>query len=163
MSGTAMRDAAMRDPAMDHAGTLDAPGHAMQRRDTYRVPGPGEPVLACRCNPRHDLNLVARLRVLDLSVGGASLALEDPALARAAGDMLGNCRIELPGVGMLACSMQIRHLHHFSGIDAGRAHARLGCVFIDLPGPSATLLQRYLNSLQRARRAAELMQARTRA
>jgi c-di-GMP-binding flagellar brake protein YcgR len=158
MSGTAMRD-----QAMENAGMPDAEGHAVQRREAYRVPGPGEPVLACRCNPRHDLDLVARLRVLDLSVGGASLALEDPALALAAGDMLGNCRIELPGAGTLACSMQIRHSHHFSGIDAGRAHARLGCVFIDLPGPSATLLQRYLNTLQRARRAAELMQARTRA
>ena len=125
----------------------------LQRREAYRVPAPADPVLECRCNPRHDLDRVARLRVQDLSAGGASLALDDPTLVLAPGDLLGNCRIELPGVGTLFCSLQIRNLDHFTARDAERGHWRLGCVFIDLPGPSVTQLQRYLNNLQRERRA----------
>lgn len=125
----------------------------LQRREAFRVSAPAEPVLECRCNPRHDLGRVARLRVLDLSAGGASLALDDPTLELAPGDLLGNCRIELPGVGTLFCSLQIRHLDKLSAVDAELGRQRLGCVFIDLPGPSVTQLQRYLNNLQRQRRA----------
>ena len=62
------------------------------------------------------------------------------------------CRIELPEVGTLVATLQVRGVFNVTLRSGGRA-TRVGCQFIRLPGPMVTLVQRYIIKVERERQA----------
>jgi c-di-GMP-binding flagellar brake protein YcgR len=114
----------------------------LQRRNFYRVPPGRNAQLMCEIPlPQGG---VARFAVGDISVGGLAM-IAGPAHAELqAGTVFHNCKIELPGHGSFLTSLEIRN----NCSDAGR----YGCQFLNLAGPVVSLIQRYINQLERTRR-----------
>ncbi len=87
----------------------------------------------------------------DLSVGGLAM-LAGPAKAEFSAGMVSghDCEIELPGhAGSISVSLEVRNDQ--GGGPAGISQ-RYGCQFLDLGGPVVSLIQRYINQLERDRR-----------
>ena len=87
-----------------------------------------------------------QLRVDDVSIGGLGFALPtaDPAIAP--GKTFHDCSLELPGIGMMRCTLGIIYAKE---AQAG-LEQRIGCHFVDLPGLSREQLRSYVARLERA-------------
>lgn len=83
-------------------------------------------------------------RLYDLSVGGVGIRFPaDVSLTE--GEVLPNCRIELPGEGRLDCSLEIRHVHH----DPAHNEIHVGARFINLQGLQQRAIQRCVQAFER--------------
>ena len=68
------------------------------------------------------------------------------------GRMLENCRIMLPGEGLLVTTLQVRNL--FDVVTrGGLRYVRVGCEFVNLPAARLTAVQRYIIHVERERKA----------
>jgi c-di-GMP-binding flagellar brake protein YcgR len=119
-----------------------------QRRNYYRVPLPQMRGLTCQI-PRPDKpGQMLEVRILDLSVGGVAMIL--PSDLRLEGGMvLQDCKIEIPDFGAVTTALEIRHLRQD---DDNPDTQRAGCQFVGIPGPMMSVLQRYINQVDRERR-----------
>lgn len=121
----------------------------LQRRNFFRVYLPiTKPLRAHVADPAAPGTSV-EIAVVDMACGGVGVVLDPEKLRVEPGMKLEKFSVELPDVGMIACSLQVRHISDASkGI---QKRFRLGCQMTDLPGPMATLVQRYVNKLERER------------
>lgn len=90
--------------------------------------------------------------VIDISVGGISLQLADLPLVR--GQILPNCVIDLPETGVVTATLEVLNLYETT-LKSGMPSQRAGCRFVDLPGSSQNLIQRYIVRTERERKARE--------
>ena len=120
----------------------------LQRRNFFRVRAPRAVPLICAV-PLPD-GAVARLAIDDLSVGGIAILAGDNFAQFAPGTTFHNCDIDLPEHGVITTTLELR-----TQIPAASnaKQLRFGCRFVDLPGAVETRIQRYINDLERARRA----------
>lgn len=121
----------------------------LQRRDYFRLGVPVRQHVSCRI-PQHDDSAFVEADVADISLGGISLFGPLPSLLLLPGMRLSACRIELPEVGviqvdLLVCSTRALIASH------GPRSMRIGCRFIQLSGGAQTLVQRYINRIERSR------------
>ena len=124
----------------------------LQRRNFYRVPASKVAPLLCEI-PLPGSKMPARFVIGDISVGGLGM-IAGPTLAEfQSGTVFSDCKIELPGHGSLTVSLEIRNNQGLSDNGEGVERYRYGCQFIDLAGPMVSLIQRYINQLERNRRA----------
>jgi c-di-GMP-binding flagellar brake protein YcgR len=124
----------------------------LQRREFYRVATPMTRPLVVTVPPTEPSAAPLRLRVADLSCGGVGVVGESPLLGLEPGAVLRHCRLELPGVGVIDASLEVRHIAQPRG-GAAATQTRWGMRFVNLAPGSLTLLQRYINKLERERRA----------
>ncbi len=128
----------------------------LQRREFYRLVTPVAQPVRCRIRiPGPDgSSALVEAHVADIS-GGGILLVGLPLHLPLETDMeLSGCGIELPEIGSIAISLRLRSLAESvsrSGIRARRA----GCEFVNLPGPMARLIQRYIMKIERERKARE--------
>lgn len=132
---------------------LPAKALRIQRREEFRVETPVAEPLHCRVretagNSHADERIY---RVYDLSTNGLALALAVGEREPEPGTLLEQCRLDLPGAGVLHAGLKVVDVRE-QKIRAGTRKV-IGCRFVGLPGPEATVLQRYLINLQRDRRA----------
>lgn len=120
-----------------------------QRRNYYRVPLPTMRNITCQI-PRPDApGQLLEVRILDLSVGGIAMMLLPSDLRLEHGMLLQNCKIEIPEFGTVTAALEIRHLRP----EENQADTqRVGCQFVGIPAPMMSLLQRYINQVDRERR-----------
>lgn len=137
-----------------HGLAVAAPRQALrlQRREGFRVKMPVVDAVFCRipgtASAKPEAGRVVRID--DISCSGVALAFRPGESAPPPGTLLTHCRIDLPATGVLHTSLEVvdvRPLEFANG--CGEV---AGCRFVDLPGPQATLLQRYIVALQRERR-----------
>ena len=120
----------------------------LQRRNFFRVRAPKAVPLICEV-PLPDGEVV-RLPIDDLSVGGIAMLAGENFAQFAPGTTFHNCNIDLPEHGAITASLELRT----QGPAARNAkQLRFGCRFVDLHGTVETRIQRYINDLERARRA----------
>jgi len=94
-------------------------------------------------------------QVFDISGGGLGLVAPPEGVPFAATMQLPNCRIELPEVGFVSCTLAVRGIFNVT-LKSG-AHARhAGCGFVNIPGPMLTLVHRYIIKVERERKAREM-------
>lgn len=117
----------------------------MQRRETIRMAIPKETPASClvKVGPETEL----RLSVENLSIGGVALSLEAPNNSIAHGKTLSDCRLELPGIGVIRCTLNVIYSKE---AHAGGSEQRIGCHFVDLPGLSREQVRSYVARLERA-------------
>lgn len=121
----------------------------LQRRNYYRVPLPTMRNLLCQI-PRPDApGQMLEVRILDLSVGGIAMMLLPADLRLEHGMLLQNCKIEIPEFGTVTAALEIRHLRPE---EDNLETQRVGCQFVGIPAPMMSLLQRYINQVDRERR-----------
>ncbi|WP_424195618.1 flagellar brake protein [Ampullimonas aquatilis] len=126
----------------------------LQRRDFYRVPTSKAKPVVCRASMPAEKQAIIDLRIVDISCGGIGVMLTHPGIQLSVGDMLHRGRIVLPEFGEIISALEVRYIESGDGIaTSGSNSPHIGCRFVDLPGPMLSLLQRYINKVDRDRRA----------
>jgi c-di-GMP-binding flagellar brake protein YcgR len=123
----------------------------LQRRNHFRVKAPRTEPLACTI-PMPD-GTIASFVIGDLSVSGIAVLAGPDLEAFQPGAIFNNCRIELPEEGVITTSIEVRNLVPTRPPGVGGGQVRFGCRFLKLAGTVESLLQRYINHLERRRRA----------
>lgn len=126
----------------------------LQRREFFRLTMPITRPLKCKMPVALDGGeQTIELNVVDISGGGLAIALPD-GFDFQAGQEFAGCRIELPEVGTITATIVVRNQFDITLRSGGRVR-RAGCEFVKLPGPMATLVQRYIIKVERERKARE--------
>ncbi|MDP2401564.1 MAG: flagellar brake protein, partial [Actinomycetota bacterium] len=127
----------------------------LQRRDTFRIATPSINPLLCTLPSSEPSKQSARkLAVMDISVGGVRLACNEEDTDLVYGQRFEKCAIELPDVGTLHATIEVRNEVDVSKVP-GKVLRRVGCQFKNLDQHDQVMLQRYITELQRAQRAKE--------
>jgi flagellar brake protein len=127
----------------------------LQRREYYRLTTPI--VRPLKCVVQIDgPNGPQKIEVNVIDISGGGLAIMAPPAGRVfePGMEFHNCRIELPEVGSIVSTLQVRNLFDVT-LRNGAQLTRAGCQFVNLPGPMLTLVQRYIIKVERERKARE--------
>lgn len=128
----------------------------LQRREHYRIQTPmGKPVQATIPIAGTTGQSTVRIPLFDISCGGVALIEDKAVLDETVGREYPDCRIDLPGIGIIEATLQVRESQEFT-LRNGLTRRRIGCQFVN---PSPTILSainRYIMKLERelnARRA----------
>ena len=124
----------------------------LQRREYYRIRIPLGRPLRCQVAPDPErTEHTVTLRVADLSCGGAALVDVPPSLAPVAGMVYRQCRIALPDLGTVTADLFVVHVHP----DTTRAvpTVRFSGQFLGINDATRALIQRYINRIEREKRA----------
>lgn len=128
----------------------------LQRREYYRLTTPIVNPLKCMIPVTladGSASTVA-VNIVDISGGGVAIIVPPPDVPFDADMRFPNCRIELPEVGTLVVTLQVRSVFDVT-LRSGARVKRAGCQFVRLPGPMLTLVQRYIIKVERERKARE--------
>lgn len=127
----------------------------LQRREHFRIVPPGNAPLSCRIGTHASLEHGRALRVADVSFGG--LGLEVPATLAdqfPPGTLLPDCRLEIPGEGVLNLHLMV-HTQGASPSPDDAAWVHLGCEFFKLPMGRLAMIERYVTRVARHKKARE--------
>lgn len=120
----------------------------LQRREYYRlVTSVVNPVKCLINTDQGPLETV----VVDISIGGVGILAYQDDGGLQAGAIHHGCRINLPGAGEFALSLEVCTTFEIT-LKNGRHTHRAGCKFIDLPQAVETEIQRYIIRVDRERR-----------
>lgn len=121
----------------------------LQRRDYYRLATGAVQPLKCVIKPLPDQEHIKHeMTIMDISVGGVSLVCQATEIELAPGNIYPNCEIELPEIGTLTATIQVKNTFEVT-TRTGKVNRRAGCVFVKPDGKTAMLLQRYVAQMQR--------------
>jgi c-di-GMP-binding flagellar brake protein YcgR len=125
----------------------------LQRREFYRMPTPvTNPVRATIPLPPELGGGPAVFPLADISCGGIAILDNKQQLGNAIGATYPNCRIDLPEIGPVVCTLQIRNTIDMTLLN-NKTSRRLGCQFIDISRGNLASVQRYITKLERERNA----------
>lgn len=121
----------------------------LQRRDYFRLAAWPVHPLKCVIKPeQNQQHIKHEVTVMDISVGGISIACQEVNIELTAGSTYPNCEIELPEIGSIIATIQVKNTFEVTN-RKGEVKRRAGCVFVNLDGKSTMLLQRYVAQMQR--------------
>jgi c-di-GMP-binding flagellar brake protein YcgR len=125
----------------------------LQRREYYRMPTPvTNPVPAVLPMPFELGGGNATFPLADISCGGVALLDNKMMLNSTIGQTFTNCRIELPEIGTVTTSLQVRNALDVTMLN-NKTSRRIGCMFIDISRGNMAAVQRYITKLERERNA----------
>lgn len=135
-------------------GSIPATLLRLQRREFFRLATPiANPIRLHASIPRAEGAIQLNAPLLDISGGGVGLMLSPgEASLLQNGDVLEDCRITLPGEGLLVTTLGVRNLFDVTTRN-GAHHVRVGCEYIDLPTARLSAIQRYITHVERERKA----------
>lgn len=148
---------AVRDITHESAAALvlDLPATMirLQRREYYRMNTPVSNPVRVTIPIPYDLGGgTAVLPLTDISCGGVCVFDNKFVLGNTIGKNYENCRIDLPEIGMVSTTLQVRNSIDMTLLN-NKANRRLGCEFLDMSRASAAAVQRYITKLERERNA----------
>lgn len=129
----------------------------LQRREYYRLTTPVAHPIKCRIPVSHAVmanRSAMDANVIDISGGGLAIIVPPAGVSFREGDAFANCRVELPDVGIVVATLDVRNVFEVT-LRSGAQVTRAGCQFSNLPGPMLTLVQRYIIKVERERKARE--------
>lgn len=113
----------------------------LQRREYYRLTTPNLRPLTCDIPMAgHDKVSVS---ILNISAGGMAIIGYRGELSLHLGETYHNCHISLPEVGEVMVNIQVKVTFDIT-MKNNIIKKRAGCKFVDMPGPTQTLIQRYI-------------------
>lgn len=126
----------------------------LQRREYYRLSTPVARPLKCLIpvTGAGGEPSTVEVNVVDISGGGVAIMVPPTGIVFEKGTRFAGCRIDLPEVGMLVGTIEVRGLFEV-GLRTGARVTRAGCQFVGLSGPMLTLVQRYIIKVERERKA----------
>ncbi len=125
----------------------------LQRREYYRMPTPvSNPVRAVITMPPELGGGNNIFPLADISCGGIAILDNKLVLGTTIGSKYENVRIELPEVGTVTTSLQIRNSIEMTLLNS-KTNRRLGCEFIDISRGNLANVQKYITKLERERNA----------
>lgn len=90
--------------------------------------------------------LGAEAQIIDLSLGGIGMINCDDEIKLQVGEVLRDCSIMLPGVGLVAVNLQVQRQTKMVGAD-GRPLTQVGCQFTGLPDGTRQMLAHFLDAV----------------
>lgn len=125
----------------------------LQRREFYRMPTPlTNPVPALIPLPLDLGGGNASFPLADISCGGISLLDNKLVLNSTVGQTFTHCRIDLPEIGPVTTSLQVRNALDLTMLN-NKPTRRIGCMFVDISRANMAAVQRYITKLERERNA----------
>ena len=125
----------------------------LQRREFYRMATPlSNPVRALIPMPDALGGGSALFPLSDISCGGLAILDNKLVLGNTIGNNYLGCSIELPDIGTVQTTLQIRNSIELTLLN-NKANRRLGCGFIDISRGNLAMVQRYITKLERERNA----------
>ncbi|MEC5163736.1 flagellar brake protein [Janthinobacterium sp. CG_23.3] len=125
----------------------------LQRREYYRMGTPvSNPVRVIIPLPAELGGAATPFPLADISCGGIAIMDNKLMLGDTIGKEYPGCRIELPDVGTVTTTLQIRNSLDMTLLN-NKLNRRLGCQFVDIPRPMLAHVQRYITRLERERNA----------
>lgn len=125
----------------------------LQRREFYRMSTPVSKPVRCSIPLPGDLGGgVALFPLVDISGGGLAILDDKLILDNTIGRKYTTCRFDLPDIGIVMCSLNVRNSHDLKLLN-GKTSRRLGCLFVDIPKAMLSIVQRYITKLERDRNA----------
>jgi len=127
----------------DHVFATPIPGllFSLQRRGAARIRVDDTKVAVCRIPVPGSAGEWEALRVLDISTVGMAVLTHPERFEPAVGSEIGNCRLDLPGVGGAAISVRVRHLGTPLGEEAARC---CGCEFLRMTPALSSMISRFI-------------------
>ncbi len=129
---------------------FSSPPHILrlQRRDFFRLPTSSITPLKCIVPVTQGKTVKPHeITIADISVGGISLVCKEDNISVEAGAIYSDCRIELPDIGTLLVTLQVKNLFNVTS-PSGAVSKYAGCEFVQLRGEMSILLQRYVDIMQ---------------
>jgi len=120
-----------------------------QRREYFRTTIVGKPII-CHIPAESADDTSIDARILNIGCGGIAILTHSGIDRLRACALLRNCRIDFPEIGSVTTSIEICNVSEITS-PSGLVQARYGCRFVALPGNTVTLIQRYVNMLERSR------------
>ena len=125
----------------------------LQRREFYRMPTPvTHPVPVLVPMPIDLGGGSANFPLADISCGGIALLDNKMLLNSTIGQTFTGCRIELPEIGTVNTSLQVRNALDVTMLN-NKTSRRIGCMFVDISRANMAGVQRYITKLERERNA----------
>lgn len=125
----------------------------LQRREYYRMETPvSNPVRAIIPLPAGSGGGTGAFPLRDISCGGISVLDNKLELATVLGTTIPDCRIELPEVGPVTVSLQVRNWVDLTLLN-NKTNRRIGLQFVDISRGGLAGVQRYITKLERERNA----------
>ncbi len=125
----------------------------LQRREYYRINTPVSNPIRIQIPVEIDDRVeILKLPLVDVSCGGIAILDERKTLDCTTGTNYPQCKLDLPGVGIVDLTLQIRN-HQDLVLLNGKSSRRLGCQFHNLSNSVLTHIQRYIMKLERERNA----------
>lgn len=125
----------------------------LQRREFYRMPTPvTNPVPVLVPMPIDLGGGSANFPLADISCGGIALLDNKMTLNSTIGQTFTGCRIELPEIGTVNTSLQVRNALDVTMLN-NKTSRRIGCMFVDISRANMAGVQRYITKLERERNA----------
>ena len=129
---------------------FSSPPHILrlQRRNFFRLPTSADSPLNCIVPVTQGKTVNSHgITIMDISVGGISLICKEYNVSLEAGAIYPDCRIELPDIGTLVVTIQVKNLFDVTS-PSGAVIKHAGCEFIQPDGKMSILLQRYVGIMQ---------------
>lgn len=124
-----------------------------QRREFFRSPVMGKPI-ACHIPRPKEAGGPISARILNISVGGVGVLAWGDGESCAPGMSFNDCQIDLPELGNITASIEICNTSDIM-LPNGSTQKRVGCRFKNMPGSMTTMIQRYVNMIERNKLARE--------
>ena len=125
----------------------------LQRREYYRMPTPvSTPVRVTIPLPAELGGGSSVFPLADISCGGIAIMDNKLILGNTIGHNYEGCRIDLPDIGMVMTTLQIRNTLDLTLLNS-KTNRRLGCEFVDISRGALAAVQRYITKLERERNA----------
>ncbi|WP_036169397.1 flagellar brake protein [Massilia sp. 9096] len=125
----------------------------LQRREYYRMETPvSNPVRVTIPLPVELGGGTAVFPLADISCGGIAILDNKQQLSTAVGASYPNCRLELPEIGPITTTLQIRNSQDLQLLN-NKTNRRIGCQFVDISRANLAGVQRYITKLERERNA----------
>lgn len=127
----------------------------LQRREFFRLEPPITQPVHCSVSieSNRDAMKTLDLKASDISGGGICInAPTEMADDFKTNTLFRNCRLDIPGEGVLLVNLRVRKSVEFSAHN-GQHHLRVGCEFVSLPGTRLAMIERYITRIERERKA----------
>jgi c-di-GMP-binding flagellar brake protein YcgR len=123
----------------------------LQRREYYRINTPISHPILCVVNvPEENGGGVIKLPLVDISCGGVALLDEKKALNADFGTVYENSKIDLPGVGLISITLQVRNSQNLILMNH-KSSRRIGFQFVDMPQAILSQIQKLITKIERER------------
>lgn len=120
----------------------------IQRREYFRLGTLADEPLKCIIPPAPEKSAQPHeITILNISMGGIALICKENGVKLETGEIYPDCQIELPGIGTLLATIQVKNLFDVTS-PSGAVTRHAGCEFVRMDGKMSMLLQRYMGIMQ---------------
>lgn len=133
-----------------NAFSIDLPESLLRikKRQYYHITKSTPKLLKCIIPlPNEQNSDITGITVHDISCGGITLTEQDSLVNLKCGTTYKNCRITLPGIGVLNIAIRVKNTYKVT-LENGLNCKHAGCEFINLPQEMLEMIRQYISRLK---------------